>query len=303
MNSGNEQKRITFYDFCLQSNKLDLLKEWDQDKNGDDKPWMFTYGSNKSVWWKCSKGHEWQSQIKSRTQGHSCPVCSGNILVSGINDLKTTYPNIAAEWHPLKNGKLLPTDVFAGTTKKFWWQCEKGHEWYVGVSVRTQGRDCPFCAGRKVLKGYNDLATLFPNLVKEWIAEKNVPLNPENVTAYSNKRVWWRCEKGHEWKAVISSRTSESSGCPYCSGRMVLSGFNDLATVYPKISAQWHPTMNGALTPEMVTSGSKKRVWWRCEDGHEWCAVICSRTGPRKHGCPICSGRFSKKKYKKIDLY
>lgn len=288
-------EKITLYDYCLQTNSTELLKEWDSPQNGDDHPWDMPFGSHKKVWWKCKEGHEWQAIIKSRVQGCGCPVCSDRVIIVGINDLKTSYPAIAAEWHPTKNGDVLPTSVSAGTRRKYWWRCEQGHEWNAAVSSRTRGSGCPVCAGKQVAKGFNDLASLFPELAKEWVIEKNLPLTPESVTPYSNKRVWWRCERGHEWQAYIPSRTSSSSGCPYCTGRKVLAGFNDLATVYPEIAAQWHPEKNGELTPDMVTAGSKKRVWWICADGHVWRAIVCSRTGKRKHGCPICGGRFHMK--------
>ena len=97
---------------------------------------------------------------------------------------------------------------------------------------------------------------------------------------------------GHPYQAVIGARTMHGSGCPYCANRKVLPGFNDLATMEPKIAAQWHPTLNGSLTPEQVTAGSHRKVWWQCPDGHIWKAVIYSRAGPQKTGCPVCAGRI-----------
>lgn len=88
-----------------------------------------------------------------------------------------------------------------------------------------------------------------------------------------------------------------SSGCPYCAGRKVLPGFNDLATLAPDVAQQWHPTLNGALTPQMVTAGSHRKVWWECEQGHVWKAVIYPRTGLKKCGCPVCAGRTGAKRW------
>ena len=92
---------------------------------------------------------------------------------------------------------------------------------------------------------------------------------------------------------MIGLRTQRGNGCPYCAGRKVLPGFNDLASVETKVAAQWHPTLNGALTPDMVTAGSSRKVWWQCPDGHVWKAVISSRTGKLKCGCPVCAGRVN----------
>lgn len=79
-----------------------------------------------------------------------------------------------------------------------------------------------------------------------------------------------------------------SKGCPYCSGRYS-SNTNNLALAIPYLVKQWHPTRNGTLTPESVRSKSNKKAWWKCDKGHEWLAVIASRTAGC--GCPICFGR------------
>ena len=77
--------------------------------------------------------------------------------------------------------------------------------------------------------------------------------------------------------------------CPYCTGRKVLAGFNDLASLFPKLAKEWDAELNGPLRPTEVTSGSSRRVWWRCDHGHVWRAAIYSRTGPKKCGCPVCA--------------
>ena len=111
-----------------------------------------------------------------------------------------------------------------------------------------------------VQKGFNDLASFYPALAKEWDAEKNGALSPEAVTPASNRKAWWKCPLGHSYSAVISSRALRGSDCPYCAGSKALAGFNDLAAKAPDVAAQWHPTLNGNLTPEMVTPGSHRRV-------------------------------------------
>ena len=131
---------------------------------------------------------------------------------------------------------------------------------------------------------------LRPELAAQWDREKNRALTPQQVTITSNRKVWWRCEKGHSYPAVIASRTN-GSGCPYCTGKKVLAGFNDLATLEPKIAAEWHPTLNGALTSQMVSTGSRKKVWWECPLGHVWKAAVYPRTGAKKCGCPVCAGK------------
>ena len=111
----------------------------------------------------------------------------------------------------------------------------------------------------------------------------------------SSAMTWWRCDKGHSFPMRVAFRTTREQSCPYCARRKVLAGYNDLATVEPRIAAEWHPTLNGSLTPEMVTAGSRKKVWWECPLGHVWKASIYPRTGAKKCGCPVCAGKTRRK--------
>ena len=263
-----------------------LAAEWNFEKNGKLKPEHFFANSNKSVWWKCEKGHEWQAMINHRRCGSGCPICSGRKVLRGYNDLATKNPKLAAEWNYEKNGALKPEQFTANSNKKVWWKCEKGHEWEAIISHRNRGSSCPICSGHQVLQGYNDLGTKNPTLAKEWNYEKNNGLRPEDVTVGSDKKVWWKCEKGHEWEAAIASRNA-GCGCPICANKKALQGYNDLATVNPKLAAEWNHEKNGELKPEQFTANSGKKVWWKCEKGHEWEAKIDNRNNGS--GCPICA--------------
>ena len=142
----------------------------------------------------------------------------------------------------------------------------------------------------KLSKTYN-LRVVNPGLSAQWHPMKNGDLTPEDVTPCSNKKVWWICEKGHEWQAIINSRT-QGHGCPYCAGQRASKGYC-LKTKSPLLSRQWHPVKNGGLTPEDVTPGSKKKVWWLCSKGHEWQARISSRN-LNNASCPFCANKSTK---------
>ena len=122
------------------------------------------------MWWKCDKAddHIWKQRIPIRKK-HSCPFCA-NIKVSISNNLEKIYPNIAKDWHPIKNGKLKPKDVIAGTAKKVWWKCDKGddHEWETTVDSRISGSGCPFCTltpqSREELIITHELITIFKGI-------------------------------------------------------------------------------------------------------------------------------------------
>ena len=267
------------------SDNAQLMYEWDWELNTDIKPTQLTLGSHKKVWWKCGNGHVWQAVIADRNNGNKCPYCSGKRVLKGYNDLRTVNPCLIKEWNYEKNGEEIPENYTSNSHKKVWWICKDGHEWQATIAHRNRGRGCPYCSGRKTLKGYNDVQSIKPSLIEEWNCEKNGDNKPENYTSNSHAKVWWICKDGHEWQASIASR-SFGRGCPYCSGRYAIKGKNDLQTINLALAAEWNYEKNSELTPENVMPNSHAKVWWRCTKGHEWCATVDSRN--RGNGCPIC---------------
>lgn len=406
-----------------------IADEWHPNKNGELRPSKVFPASNKKVWWLGKCGHEWQGTISGRTKNnYGCPICSGKLIVPGINDLSTINPTLAKEWDYDKNKNFLPSTISPYSHKKVWWKCSKcGHRWMATIKHRTYGVGCPQC-GRKqstISKHKTDIetkgsvATNNPDLALEWHPYRNGDLLPTEVLSNSNKKVWWRCRKGHEWQAVVSSRNM-GAGCPICDlenhtsfpeqainyylshyfktlnryreyGKeidiyiperkigieynglffhnskeskerdankvrffrshdiriiQVVEGYtntvdidvityrhdstyselkwvieilgkimgiekhievdldNDRAEIYaqyihlekensllskkPLIAEEWHPTKNRSLTPDNVSFGSQKKVWWLGKCGHEWPAIISSRVAG--HGCPYCNG-------------
>ena len=262
-----------------------VAKEWNYTKNGNLKPESFFANSNKKVWWICKNGHEWQATIINRNKGTGCPYCTGQKVLKGFNDLQTINPSLANDWNHERNNGLKPEDFTASSGKKVWWKCKSGHEWEAIIKDRNHGRGCPYCSSQKILKGYNDLITINPRLAREWNYKKNGNLTPENFLANSHDKVWWKCKNGHEWQAIIASR-SNGRGCPYCAGKKVLKGFNDLQTINPSLANDWNHERNNGLKPEDFTASSGKKVWWKCKSGHEWEAIIKDRNHGR--GCPYC---------------
>ena len=271
-----------------------LMAEWNYEKNAEFNPSKLTLGSNKKVWWKCDKGHEWDSTIVNRTKGSGCPYCAGQKVLYGYNDLMTLNPKLSQEWNFEKNGDLLPKDFTVNSGKIVWWKCNKGHEWQTAIGHRNKGNGCPYCSGRYAIEGKNDLASVNPKLAEEWNYDKNEGLTPANVLPNSEKNVWWVCSNGHEWKTTIASRNS-GKGCPYCSGRYAIKGENDLQTANPKLAKEWNYEKNNSLTPLDVLPNSAKKVWWKCIQGHEWQATIASRN--ERNNCPYCSGQKVLKGY------
>jgi predicted nucleic acid-binding Zn-ribbon protein len=306
-----------------------LAAEWEATRNGILVPEFTAPASNRKVWWVCSKcQHLWQARVSSRTRGHGCPACgrraSGKARsIPGPGEsLAEKFPEVAADWHPTRNGDLTPSDVGYASNKMVWWQCHVcGHEWQRQVCGRTQHRSsCPQCArtAQAVPKAGNSLAERCPEVAEEWHLTRNGDLTPSDVSFSKKAKAWWKCSGcGHEWLAVIGNRV-HWPGCPNCgrNGRRRhsrdMSGASDdgkqesrkkkraptpaplpgrsFAERFPEPAADWHPTRNGELTADQVSCASNRRAWWLCSTcGHEWSAVINSRG--QGAGCPDCKRR------------
>ena len=289
------QYRKKLREKSLEFTNPELLQYWDYENN-IIKPSHVYKGSHMKVWWICSKGHKYQGSVNNRVKGIGCPICHGNQVLEGENDFATWCKQnqkeyLLDEWDYIKNS-IKPFEITKSPKDMYWWKCPKGHSYQSYVYNRIKGVGCPFCSGKRIIKGFNDLRTLYPNLVQEWDFKRNEK-DPSDYTKGSNKKVYWICPQGHNFEAIIERRTS-GGGCPYCSGKRVLSGTNDFATEYPDIAAEWDYPKN-EIDPTKIKGGSNKRVWWKCRKcGNEWQTSVGNRTS-QGTGCPLCS----KKKHKR----
>lgn len=268
-------------DLATVNHKLAL--EWHPTENGDLKPSMFTEGSHKKVWWLGECGHSWPAFIRDRAlRNQGCPYCSNQKLLPGFNDLKARYPGLAEQWDYENNDKR-PEEVIAGGNKKYSWRCDLGHSWPAKIPDRVRGDGCPYCGNKKLLVGFNDLASRYPKLAKEWDYDLNEK-HPEDYIAGSNDYAHWKCKYGHTWRAQINSR-KQGKGCPYCANQKVWPGFNDLESQDPELAAEWDYDKN-KKKPSEVTACSSLSFHWKCKFGHSFPATITNRHQGR--GCPEC---------------
>ena len=250
-----------------------------KEAHGWDPSEVFAHiGTGKKLHWKCPKAHRYEATLGNRVnQNSGCPYCSGHKVVAGFNDLATTHPKLAQTadgWDPKK--------VSAGSHKKVNWVCNKGHSFSAIVKSRIRNIDggCPFCDNKKVLAGFNDLATTHPLIAKEadgW--------DPRTAVSGSNRKFRWRCELGHNWLETPNKRVGRGDSCPICSSHKVLSGFNDLATTHPHIAEEvdgWDPTK--------IFAGSNKKFKWKCPLGHSYETSPNGRAS-QGNNCPICSNQ------------
>jgi hypothetical protein len=190
------------------------------------------------------------------------------------------------------NGGVSAQDVTAGSNLVLYWRCEKGHVTSKSVVSRVKTQRCSVCSNYQVEVGYNDLATVAPHLLSE-VDESD--FDPTAVSAFSEKKLSWKCSLGHAYRASIRNRAQQNSGCSVCSGKTVLLGFNDLRTRVPEVLGLWNHERNLDIQPEEVTPFSVKRVWWKCDQGHEWQSMISNISSGS--GCPTCApGGFDQSK-------
>ena len=275
----------------------EIAKQWHPTANGQLLPNKIAPKSNKKYFWLCANGHTYESTADHRVRGSGCPYCGNKKVLLGFNDLKTIYPELLVEWDYENNDKQ-PEEFVFSSRKKAKWICKTcGNKWEASIDHRTGKRKtgCPECA--KKLRGElkhkyaleKNGSITDPLLLKEWDYAKNKK-GPEEYTPSCNVKVFWKCSVcGYEYESKINNRAN-GKGCACCANLVVVKGVNDLRTTHPKLASEWHPTKNGDLTPEEVTYGKGKKVWWICLEGHEYHATILHRS----HGtnCPICnSGR------------
>jgi hypothetical protein len=239
-------------------------------------PSLYKLASNKQLEWQCKHGHIWSATPRTR-QRSGCPFCSGRIAIKGETDFATARPELVKYvdgWDPSQE------TVSSGKRKS--WKCDLGHTWQAVISSIARGNRCPFCSNQKVLVGFNDLNTTHPNISKEAFG-----WDPKNVVSGTPKILQWKCPVGHIWKCAGENRIKNGqvgTECSYCSNRKLLSGFNDLKTLFPSIAEEafgWDPSK--------FLAGTSSRKLWKCKQGHQWRTGISSRTGNHKTGCPSCS--------------
>ena len=211
-----------------------------------------------------------------------------------------TIQNIRLWCKENKKPFKLISEIYIGKENKLKWKCLKndcGEEFLCSWNNIRNGKGCGVCHGKQVTLS-NCLATINPDIIKEWHSAKNGNLTPYDVTPNSNLKVWWQCSKNpkHEWRALICSRNKEKKGCPYCSGMLPSEDYN-LLTINPEICEEWDYVKN-KKNPEEYCPNSGKKVWWKCSEcNHVWMARIADRNKDR--GCPECNKSKGEKRIKK----
>jgi hypothetical protein len=278
----------------------ELALEWYYPKNCGFGPEDFSYGSQVAAWWQCklNKKHIWQVRILTRAVSkRGCPLCFGHDSdrrpIIKERSLAFICPDLIDEWHPTLNGYRTPYNVLAGSKKKAWWQCKrkKRHVWEAVIKARAYGSGCPDCYDERQL----DIRK-YPKQLALFDYKKNKFIDPAKTDFHT--LIWWRCPKGpdHSWEQCFRP----SLGCPFCRNKRC-SVTNSLATLYPKIAKQLHPTRNGKITAATICAFSCRKVWWRCpiDPDHKWESTVNNRT-KNESKCPDCWKLVRPKYFKRL---
>ncbi|TQJ36721.1 zinc-ribbon domain-containing protein [Arthrobacter sp. SLBN-122] len=224
----------------------------------------------------------------------ACSICSGRKVFPGYNSLADRVPWLLDEWDLEADHEATPWTVSTGSNKVGHWICPQGHHYDAMFAQRAlRGTGCPHCGFGKVLPGTNDLATTHPQLASLWDPGSSNKKEPREITAGNAKdRIHWRCPRGHSFVRTPLRLVASGGRCNVCDGRVLLAGFNDLATKRPDVAAQWNHARNGTLTPDQVVVGSDMKVWWVCPSGHEFERRISNRCRYPKLTCPVETGKI-----------
>lgn len=268
----------------------DIAAEWHPTANGDLTPDRVSASSAEKVTWLCPEGHDYPATVRNRTYAKSkCPVCRGRSIRAGVNDIATTHPELARQWH--EDNVVSPTEVgYRSETVVVKWRCPvEGYVWeatpasraYYGTSMK-----CPVCRGQEVMLGVNDIFTAVPEWREQWHPDNTV--DPATLTSHSGVVVQWKCPvDGHEWATSPSQRWNKGkpSQCSVCVGSRRKVGVNDLLTTHPHLAAELADTSLGT-----VLGAGSGETDWVCRNGHTWRASVNDRTA-RGYGCTRCSGK------------
>ena len=339
--------------------------------------------SEERLWWRDPLHHDhvWRSSLSNRRgQRSGCPICSGHVLLSGVNDMATMDPVESEMMDEGRNHGLTPDKVRYGSNAKIWWRCPRGHsflkspawmknndnkceqcEMEDSLSIAAMYPDlvpwfdndqnedsvkhtpaktmtqvhwrcprghtftmrpydiehahhkCVRCYGKvkkRVVEGINDLASQRPDLLQQWVNDRNED-DPNTVRLTSDKEYWWACKEHprHLFKCSVNRMSKMAKNqCPYCRGDKTLVGFNDLFTVIPEFKGIWDYE-NNTVDPLIIRVRIKGTgvmysndglLSWKCSRGHHWKSKLSDlRRGKREH-CPYCLNKLLKKGFNDV---
>ena len=295
----------SFYDWCIENNRTDLLNRWNYDLNKFS-PKEVGCQSNKKFYFNCDKNHAHRPEfirlahVVNSQSNVKCRVCE-----SFAQWCLKNMPNDFIEkcWDENLNPDIDPWEIGRASHKSICLKCHNGfdHFYFTSPHNFTNGTlECQVCNGSVVFKGFNDLFTTYSYAAYIWDFNKNSLIDPFTISCGSGKKVWWKCNVcGHEWTALVSNIT-KGKGCPECGKARRYKTFlankiecrASLGDRHPELLKFWDYDKN-IITPFEVLASSMTEVWWKCKNGHSIYkspnAIVPSLLIGNS-GCRYCSG-------------
>lgn len=297
-----------------------LIKFWNQNTNHLD-PHTTRSNSMERAAWICDRcGYTWETTIVSQSQATGkCACCELHIAKkAGVSDAFALLPELKESYDFSKNSDVDIENL--GIRNKevlLWWHCPVcGFEWQAPIASRVRGAlgnysvsKCRQCYLQE-LSQITPISSV-PSLLRFWDFSKNVDIDPNLTSAYSNERAYWRCKDcGYTWSSTIQSRKYSSGLCPCCEGgTRTFSGRNDVVTLVPDILSIFDANANPGIDLSACAPSSKEVVSWTCKKcAYTWSSTIDKRVKKISDGsyrlvdCPNCSN-LSKRKQTYAEQY
>jgi len=269
----------------------ELVGQWNVEKNGPLKPEMFKPGSNRKVWWKCIRGHEWRTSPNKRTgtDKTGCPFCNpqtSRLEIRLLCELKHLFGDV--RWRDKIGGIEadihIPEYAFAVEMD--------GYRWHIGKEVkdRVKGEQLNEM-GIKLLRirderlpqvsdsdvkcnDSEDDIVIIQRLLESIVM--HIPLKSPHLESIGIYLLGNLPQNPAEYERILSYLPAPPPE-------------NSLAGRYIDLSKEWHYEKNSPLTPENFTPSARANVWWKCPASHEYRSFIYNRI--KGVGCPYCAGQ------------
>ena len=262
------QQRGSFAEQCPE-----LLDEWDYSKNTIS-PFEITAGSKEKVWWICKIGHSWQDSLTHRVHDKRyCPKCS--------KQLKTSFPEQAIYFYfkQVTNAKNRASvygkeiDIYLEDIK---------------IGIEYNGRYWHRNRKENDIDKINFFNNLGINIIT--VVEGDCNDIKDNIITYCKDLNFAIFSLFKMCKIKPPIIDIEKHRIKIYEQYIQIRRENNLVVKFPDIAAEWHPTKNGQLKPEMFGYSSNKTVWWQCSNcKKEWKSKINTRTSKNKCKCASCN--------------
>jgi hypothetical protein len=222
--SKTKSKYLSFEQWCIDNNRLDILDRWDYELN-DLKPNEITYGAISSFYFKCPRGIH-SSELKNIgiiTRNKNCKLICDKCNSFGQYLIDTYGENALNNYWNYEKNNIDPFGIPTHWNDKVYIKCQEKeyHRSYLVScsNFSSGGNRCPYCnrnSGK--VHPLDSLGKLLEDkgLLSLW-SNKNKK-SPYKINIFSHEEVWWKCPDGihDDFLRIISNSNLYEFRCPEC---------------------------------------------------------------------------------------